>query len=75
MTLEHEFSKTAGHRLIKNQTDKRVAEDAGVELVEELDEIGKEIARKAKQYAEHSGRKTIREEDMREAIRDHRRSN
>lgn len=72
MVREHEFSKAAGKRLIKTETNKRVAEDAGIEILKELTEYGEEIARTAKQYAEHSGRKTIREEDMRQAIRDHR---
>jgi histone H3/H4 len=71
MTLESEFSKAAGHRLIKNQTDKRVSEAAGIEITEELTEMGREITEKAKKYAEHSGRKTVREEDMRQAIRDY----
>lgn len=72
MTRDSEFSKAAGHKLIKKRTDKRVSEAAGIELVNYLTDYGKEIAQKAKKYAEHAGRKTIREEDMRQAIRDHR---
>ena len=70
MERDSEFSKAAGHRLLKNHTDKRVSEDAGIEVVEELTDIGKEIAQQAKSYAEHAGRKTIQEEDVRQAIRD-----
>jgi len=70
MSYDSEFSKAAGKRIIKKQTNMRVSEDAGVELVEALNEIGGEYAEKAKQLAEHSGRKTIQPQDMRQALRE-----
>jgi len=65
MTRESKFSKAEGKRLIKIQTDKRVTEAAGIEITEELTDMGKGIAEKAKRYAEHSRRKTVRGVDMR----------
>jgi len=72
MDRESEFSKAAGHRILKNQTDKRVSGDAALQLVEELTEIGGEIAEQAQSYAEHAGRKTVQLQDVRQAIRDYR---
>ena len=72
MIHDAEFSKAVAHRLIKNQSNKRVSKDGGRELVEELTDVGQEIAQNTKHYAEHSGRKTIQEEDVRQAIRDYR---
>lgn len=72
MSIESEFSKASGKRIIKNQSNMRVSDDSAVELVEELDDVGLEIAELAKQYADHAGRKTVRLEDVRQAIRDYR---
>jgi histone H3/H4 len=69
MTNDSEFSTSAGHRLLKNQTNKRVSADAGDQLVEILQERGTEIAEQAKEYAEAAGRKTVRKEDIRRAVR------
>jgi histone H3/H4 len=68
MTNDTEFSTRAGHRLIKNQTSKRVSEDAGDRIVEELQEKGIEIAELSKEFAEAAGRETIRVEDVRKAV-------
>lgn len=68
MSNDTEFSTRAGHLLIKNQTNKRVSEEAGDRLVEELQEKGIEIAGLAKEFAEAAGRKTIRVEDVRKAV-------
>lgn len=67
--MNSEFSKRAGHQLIKGETDLRVSKDAGVELVEELDDLGREIAELALEYAEAAGRKTVRKEDIHRAVR------
>jgi len=69
MSNDTEFSTRSGHRLLKNQTDKRVSEDAGDLLVEELQEEGLEIAGQAKEFAEAAGRKTVKAEDVRRAVR------
>ena len=69
MSNESEFSTNAGHRLLKNQTNKRVAENAADDLVELLQDRGIEIAEQAKEFAEAAGRKTVRGEDIRRAVR------
>lgn len=70
MERDSEFSKTAGHRLIQNQTNQRVSEDAAVELIEYLENKGQEVAEQAQKYADHAGRKTIQHKDVRQAVRD-----
>jgi len=67
MSNNTEFSTRAGHILIKNQTSKRVSEDAADRLVEQLQEKGIEIAELAKKFADTGDRKTITLEDMRKA--------
>jgi histone H3/H4 len=69
MANDTELSKRAGHRLIKNQTNQRVSIDAGKELIQEMEEYGKEIAAQAKEFADAAGRKTVREDDIRRALR------
>jgi len=69
MSNESEFSTNAGHRLLKTQTNKRISEDAADDLVEILQEEGLEIAEQAMEFAEAAGRKTVRGEDIRRAVR------
>jgi len=69
MSNDTEFSTNAGHKLLKNHTNKRVSEDAADNLVEILEENGLEIAEQAKEFAEAAGRKTVRKEDIRRAVR------
>lgn len=66
---DHEFSIRAIHRLLKNAGDKRVAQDAVKELREELEEEAVEIAKDALEIAHQDGRKTLRDRDIRQAIR------
>jgi len=69
MSNDTEFSTNSGHKLLKNQTNKRVSEDAGDILVEQLQNKGTEIAEQAREFAEAAGRKTVRGEDIRRAVR------
>lgn len=62
------FSKALGHRILKNETGKRVSEDAAIHLLKALEQRGKELAEAADEMADHADRKTIQEEDMRKAI-------
>lgn len=64
-----QFSTAAGRRVIKSETDKRVSEDAAVELLQDLEGYGRDVTVKAQEIAEHAGRKTVRGSDVKEAIR------
>jgi len=47
----------------------RVSDDAKVALAEELERKALEIAAEAKKLAEHAGRKTVTEKDIRLAVK------
>jgi len=57
-------------RLIKKAGAKRVSEGAAKVLAEILEAEGKNIAVRAGEFAEHTGRRTIREVDIRLAARE-----
>jgi histone H3/H4 len=64
-----EFSVSKMKEMIKSQGDKRVSEDSAKELREKLEMFAGDIAEEAKAVAEEDGRKTVRGEDIREALR------
>jgi len=55
-------------RLVRNAGAERVSEEASKALVEILEEKAEEIARKAVNLAKHAGRKTVKKEDIIEAV-------
>jgi histone H3/H4 len=55
-------------RLVRNAGAERVSEEASQELVRLLEEYGEKIAKKAVSLAKHAGRKTVKVEDVLEAI-------
>jgi len=57
------------YRLCKKAGAERVSEAAAEELAKALDEIGLRIAKEALDFALHSGRKTIKAEDIEIAAR------
>lgn len=65
-----EFSTRSMKLLLQRSTGKRVSDDAGDVLGEFLDERGEEISKDAMEAAEEDGRKTVRAEDIREALRE-----
>jgi len=55
-------------RLVRKAGAERVSEEASVALVEILEEKAEEIAKKAVGLAKHAGRKTVKKEDIIEAV-------
>jgi len=66
---ELEIAIAPMHRLCKKAGADRVSEAAAKELAKTLEEIGVKIAKEALDYAVHSGRKTIKSEDIEIATR------
>ncbi|QKQ98138.1 histone [Candidatus Nanohaloarchaea archaeon] len=64
-----EFSIYRMKQVLKGETDKRVSEDAATALGEQMDEYGEEVASRAVDIAAEDGRKTVRAEDIRKALR------
>jgi histone H3/H4 len=66
---DSDIAVAAMHRLCKKAGADRVSEAAGKELAKALQEIGLKIAKEALDFAVHSGRKTIKSEDIEIAAR------
>ena len=55
--------------MIKNQGDKRVSEDAAEELGQILELFAGDLAEESVAVAEEDGRKTVRGEDVKKALK------
>ncbi len=63
-----EFSIAKMKEIIKGQSDKRVSRDSAKELRVVLERFAGDVAEEAIAIARESGRKTVREEDIRKAL-------
>ena len=64
-----EFSIRSMKMMIQENTEKRVSEDSASALGSFLDDWGTDVAEEATQIAEDKGRKTVRTEDIKEALK------
>jgi histone H3/H4 len=53
---------------LRNAGTERVSEDASQALTEVLEEYGEKVAAKSVSLAKHAGRKTVKAEDVLEAV-------
>lgn len=67
------FSIASMRRIFRKNSDKRISHESARKLGTITENTGLEISQKAMEYAEQDGRKTVREVDMKKAIRDFRR--
>ncbi|KXA97095.1 histone [candidate division MSBL1 archaeon SCGC-AAA259I14] len=65
-----ELPLAAVDRIIRKAGGQRVSEGAAIELAEILEEKALEIASEATTLSEHAGRKTVRDTDIRLAVRE-----
>jgi len=70
MKQPEELSIASINRLLRKDGAERVSADACVLVAVALEEYSRIIARKAKEYSAHAGRKTIKAEDIALALKD-----
>jgi len=58
------------YRILRKAGATRVSEDAKREFVDVVVSVAEKLAERAIEFAKHAGRKTVQEEDIREARKD-----
>ena len=66
---ESEISTAAVHRLIKRGGAGRIGDDAAEELRKVVEDFAIRVGKEALELAKHAGRKTVRAEDIRLAVK------
>jgi histone H3/H4 len=64
-----EIGLAAAYRIIKRAGAERVGDDAAEALRNVMEEVGLRIARHAVELATHAGRKTVKEADVKLAVK------
>ncbi len=64
-----EFSKLSMRKIIRSQGDKRISEKSTGKLGEVLDRFAGDVAEEAIAVARENGRKTVRAEDIKQALK------
>lgn len=64
-----EFSNAKMKDVIKSKTSKRVSENASTELGNVLEMFAGDVAEEAQALAQEAGRKTVRREDIKQALK------
>ncbi len=62
--VDLELAVAPMHRICKKAGAERVSEAAAEEMAKVLEDVGIRIAKEALDFANHAGRKTIKEEDI-----------
>lgn len=66
---ESEISTAAVHRLIKRGGAGRIGDDAAEELRKVVEDYAIRVGKEALELAKHAGRKTVRAEDIKLAVK------
>lgn len=69
MLKKRVLSLSAMDKIIRQAGAYRVSDKAKESMAEALEEQGKDLAREAKKLAEHAGRRTVTEKDIKLAIK------
>lgn len=64
-----EFSVSKMKEMIKTQGDKRVSEESAEKLANVLETFAGDVSEEAIAVAKDKGRKTVREEDVKDALK------
>ena len=67
--MANELPKAPTARLMKNAGAKRISGDAIDLMAEAMEDYGLSIAMKANDYARHAGRKTVKADDVKLALK------